>query len=100
MATISPHGHETAAAPDFRESTSYLFVGALRLCCVSIETLSSRGEGGIAMGLFRRLFGGPEAAAAMDALRLEVLMDYQVSWGLGSAALRWSDQYAIGSPLL
>lgn len=47
------------------------------------------------MGLFQRLFG---ASSPIDALRLDILMDYSVRFGEGTAALRWTSSDVDSAP--
>lgn len=48
------------------------------------------------MGLFQELFGG---SSPIDALRLDILMDYSVRFGEGTAALRWTSSDVDSAPL-
>jgi len=48
------------------------------------------------MGLFRKLFGG---SSGVDVMRLDVLMDYSIRFGSGSAALQWTDPMDGGAPI-
>ena len=48
------------------------------------------------MGFFKNLFGRPPGS---DAMRLDILMDYRVGGGFGSAALRWYDPQGGGEPI-
>jgi hypothetical protein len=54
------------------------------------------------MSLLRRLFGGVQGArgrAEVDALHLEILMDYNLKEGSGRAALHWTDPHN-GGPMI
>jgi len=48
------------------------------------------------MGLFRKLLGG---SSDVDVIRLDVLMEYSVSLGMGRAALQWTDPMGGGAPI-
>jgi hypothetical protein len=48
------------------------------------------------MGFLKNLFGGPPG---IDSMRLDILMDYRVGSGYGSAALRWHDMVGGGDLL-
>ncbi len=48
------------------------------------------------MGLFRKLFGG---SSGLEALRLDILMDYSIRFGQGTTALRWMSDVADSTPI-
>lgn len=48
------------------------------------------------MGLFQKLFGG---SPRLDALRLDILMDYSIRFGQGTAALRWTAPVPDSTPI-
>lgn len=48
------------------------------------------------MGLFQKLTG---KSLGVDVMRLDVLMDYSIRFGTGTAALRWTDPMGGGTPI-
>ncbi len=48
------------------------------------------------MGLFRKLFG---VSSGLEALRLDILMDYSIRFGQGTTALRWTAHVADSTPI-
>ena len=46
------------------------------------------------MGFLRKLLGG---SWGVDAMRLDILMDYSIRWGSGTAAVRWTDPMGGGA---
>jgi len=48
------------------------------------------------MGFPRKLFGG---SSGVDAVRLDILMDYSIRLGIGTAAVQWTDPMGGGSPI-
>ena len=45
------------------------------------------------MGFLKNLFGGPPG---IDAIRLDIAMDYSIRHGSGSAALKWHELQGVG----
>lgn len=48
------------------------------------------------MGFLQKLLGGMSGA---DAMRLDILMEYSVRYGTGTAALQWTDPMSGGAPI-
>src|SRR3990172_10401628 len=48
------------------------------------------------MGFFRKLFGG---SSGVDAMRLDILMEYSIRLGSGTAAVQWTDPMGGGPPI-
>lgn len=48
------------------------------------------------MNFFRKLFKSP---SVVDAMRLDILMDYSIGLESGIAAMRWTDPIGVGRPI-